>query len=207
MGINMVKFSIPRIKVSSQILQLISEIDEFKGRWSLLGQLSSERLQVLRTVATIESVGSSTRIEGSKLTDQEVEKLLSGLSTDSFKSRDEEEVAGYAEAMNILFESYQEIPLTENYIKQFHGILLKFSSKDVHHRGEYKKVSNNVEVFDADGKSIGIVFEAATPFDTPLQMKELIQWTNESFDHHLEHPLLIIALFVLYFLAIHPFQD
>lgn len=138
--------------VSHEILALVAETDEFKSKWTALKNLSPERLMALRHVATIESVGSSTRIEGVILSDREVEKLLSGLQTYSVKSRDEEEVAGYAEAMDLIFESWQEISLTENHVKQMHSVLLKFSGKDKMHRGEYKKSSNNVVAFGTDGK-------------------------------------------------------
>lgn len=172
--------SIEKIKVefspTHEILNLISGIDEFKGKWEVLQNLSPERLSALRRVATIESVGSSTRIEGVKLTDKEVETLLSNLKQYSFKSRDEEEVAGYAEAMEFVFESWQEISLTENNLKQLHSVLLKFSSKDVSHRGSYKKLSNNVVAFDAHGKEIGVVFETASPFETPLAMERLVNF-------------------------------
>ncbi|HRZ79934.1 MAG TPA: Fic family protein, partial [bacterium] len=117
---------------------------------------------------------------GVKLTDSEIEALLRGINTRSFTSRDEEEVAGYSEAMKMIFESFNYIDLTENHIKQLHQVLLKFSSKDMRHRGEYKKFPNHVEAFDRDGVSIGIVFETATPFETPAKMKELVEWTGEN---------------------------
>ena len=195
------------IKITREILRLIAEIDEFKGQWKALGNLAPERLDALKKVATVESVGSSTRIEGAKLTDLEVEKLLAGLEIGAFHSRDEEEVAGYAEAMNLVFGSFRQIPVTENYIKQLHSILLKFSSKDVRHRGEYKKLPNNVEAFDQNGKSLGVIFETATPFNTPQEMTALIDWTVSSLEAEELHPLLIIAVFIVHFLAIHPFQD
>lgn len=125
----------------------------------------------------------------------------------SFKSRDEEEVAGYAGAMELIFESWQDISLTENHLKQLHSVLLKFSSKDVSHRGEYKKLSNNVVAFDASGAEIGVVFETASPFETPLAMEKLVNWIGETLEQKSVHPLLIIAVFVVCFLAIHPFQD
>lgn len=190
-----------------EMLNLISEIDEFKGKWNVLQNLSPERLSALRHVATIESVGSSTRIEGGKLTDREIETLLSNLKQYSFKSRDEEEVAGYAEAMKLIFESWQEITLTENHLKQLHSTLLKFSSKDTAHRGNYKQLSNNVVAFDADGKEIGIVFETASPFETPFEMESLIKWLIQKIENKTIHPLLIIGVFIVCFLAIHPFQD
>ena len=190
-----------------EMLNLIAEIDEFKGKWNVLQNLSPERLSALRHVATIESVGSSTRIEGVKLTDREIETLLSNLKQYSLKSRDEEEVAGYAEAMELIFESWHEITLTENHLKQLHSVLLKFSSKDTTHRGNYKQLSNNVVAFDAGGKEIGIVFETASPFETSFEMEKLIEWLNRTIENNTIHPLLIISVFVVCFLAIHPFQD
>ncbi len=190
-----------------EILKLISGIDEFKGKWMMLKNLSPERLRALRRVATIESVGSSTRIEGVKLSDREVETLLSNLKQYSFKSRDEEEVAGYAEAMELVFTSWREIDLTENHVKQLHSVLLKFSGKDVSHRGGYKKLSNNVIAFDADGREIGVVFETASPFETPFEMEKLLDWLNRTIENKEVHPLLTTAVFTVCFLAIHPFQD
>jgi len=199
--------NIQSINITPQILSLIAELDEFKGAWRALGQLAPEQLISLKRVATIESIGSSTRIEGSKLTDREVEVLLSNLEIKKFATRDEQEVAGYAEVMNTVFQHYRDIPLTENYIKQLHRDLLEFSEKDNRHRGEYKKHTNHVEAFDADGKSLGVVFETATPFDTPFRMEELVAWTKEAIEKKSLHLLLIIAIFIIVFLAIHPFQD
>jgi Fic family protein len=165
--------SIRNITITPEILKLIAEIDEFKGRWTAIATLAPEKLTALRRVATIESVGSSTRIEGSKLSDAEVEALLSGLQTRTFSTRDEEEVAGYADVMDMIFDASDSITVTENHIKQLHGTLLKYSSKDQDHRGEYKTVTNHVEAFGPDGTSLGVVFETATPFETPGWMKEL----------------------------------
>ncbi len=194
-------------KITNEHINLISDIEAFKGRREMLNILTPDRLSLLKHVATIESVGSSTRIEGAKLTNSEVEKLFKGLKTTSFKSRDEEEVAGYAEAMDLIFESYREIPIDENHIKQLHQELLKYSSKDSKHRGRYKKLSNNVEAFAENGKSLGIIFETASPFDTPFKMPGLVQWYIEETNKRDLHSLLIIAIFLVNFLAIHPFQD
>jgi Fic family protein len=195
------------LQITPELLAIISEIDEFKGAWRAFGTLAPDRLSALRRVATIESIGSSTRIEGSKLSDREVEKLLSRLEIQSFASRDEQEVAGYAEVMELGFRSWQDISITENHIKQLHRDLLKYSEKDDHHRGEYKKASNSVAAFDEDGKQIGIVFETASPFDTPRFMNELIEWLYRAQSDRQLHPLLIVAIFIVVFLAIHPFQD
>ncbi len=195
------------ITITPEILKIISEIDEFKGAWRALGTLAPERLSALRHVATIESIGSSTRIEGSKLSDREVEALLRNLEIKQFDTRDAQEVAGYADVMETVFQSWSDIPISENHIKQLHRDLLVYSSKDERHRGEYKTNSNSVAAFDADGKQVGIVFETASPFDTPKLMTELIEWVNEVKDESDLHPLLIIAIFIVVFLEIHPFQD
>ncbi len=195
------------IHITPEILSLIAQIDEFKGVWRTLGTLAPDRLSALRRVATIESIGSSTRIEGSKLSDREVERLLSNLVIQSFETRDEQEVAGYAELMDLVFESWPNIPFNENHIKQLHQILLRHSDKDSRHRGQYKTNSNSVAAFDENGNQIGIVFETATPFNTPHLMAELVTWVKDEREQKTLHPLLIIAIFVVVFLEIHPFQD
>jgi len=195
------------IKITQELLLLVTEIDEFKGKWRALNTLAPDRLAALRKIATIESVGSSTRIEGARLSDRQVQELLANVGKENFASRDEQEVAGYAEVMDAIFSSWESIPFTENYIKQFHKMLLKYSPKDDRHRGEYKKLSNSVQAFDADGNSLGIVFETTSPFDTPRQMAEIVTWTADHLISPEIHPLLTISVFVVRFLAIHPFQD
>lgn len=198
---------IDTIQITSELLVLISEVDEFKGAWRALGTLAPERLKALRHVATIESIGSSTRIEGNQMTDREVDRLLSNLEIQRFSSRDEQEVAGYAKVMEAVFQAWAEIPISENHIKQLHRDLLSHSEKDERHRGEYKTLRNDVGAFDSAGNMIGIVFETATPFDTPRRMSELVKWLNDARELKSIHPLLIVAVFIVTFLEIHPFQD
>ena len=193
--------------ITPDLLRLIAEVDEFKGAWKVTRNLSPERLQSLRHVATIESIGSSTRIEGAKLSDGQVEALLQGIETQSFGTRDEQEVAGYAQAMDMVFAHSDDLKLTENYIKQLHRELLRYSSKDEFHRGEYKKFSNNVEAFDEVGQSLGVVFETSSPFDTPREMEDLVKWARDSIEDKSLHPLIVVGVFAVVFLAIHPFQD
>lgn len=199
--------SIESLVITREILSFIAEIDEFKGAWRALGALAPERLSALRRVATIESIGSSTRIEGSKLSDTEVERLLSNLEIGAFASRDEQEVAGYAQVMETIFAHHDAISLTENHVKQLHRDMLAFSEKDQRHRGSYKTLPNNISAFDADGKEVGVIFETATPFDTPRRMSELIEWTRAALAERTLHPLLVTAVFSVVFLEIHPFQD
>ncbi len=195
------------LKITPEILSLIAELDEFKGTWRALGTLAPERLSALRRVATIESIGSSTRIEGSKLSDKEISYLLMNLEIRKFETRDEQEVAGYAKAMETVFAHANELTVTENHVRQLHRDLLIYSDKDEWHRGAYKINSNNVMAFNADGKEIGLVFETATPFDTPRLITELVEWTRTTLDENHLHPLLAIAIFAVVFLQIHPFQD
>jgi len=188
-------------------ITLIAGIDEFKGYWRGLSIFPRETLAKLRVLATIESIGSSTRIEGARLSDAEVDALLSGLSPASFRSRDEQEVAGYADAIRLIHESYDDIPLTENNIKFLHKVLLKHSTKDRWHLGNYKTHPNHVAAFDENGRQIGIVFETTSPVETPWEMERLVASVSGQLRTGKPHPLLVIGEFVLLFLAIHPFQD
>ena len=173
------------------ILHLL-EIEEFKGSWKAYGNLAPDRLTELQRIATIKSIGSSTRIEGAKLSDKEVARILAGLSTQSFTTRDEQEVAGYAFLMNEIYDSWEEMPLTENIVKQMHSLLLRFSDKDERHRGCYKNVENSVAAFDHAGHVVGVVFETAS---------------NRQFLERNLPPVIVIGMFTAAFLAIHPFQD
>lgn len=200
--------NIKNIHITPDMLKKISEIDSFKTTWNGgLVRLRPEQLKSMRRIATIESVGSSNRIEGNQMSDTQIETLLRNINKTSFKSRDEEEVAGYADLINTIFDDFATIPLNENYIKQLHKILLRYSGKDLRHRGEYKKDSNRVAAFDANGDEIGSIFETATPFDTPRLMTELVGRTRRNLADGYLHPIIVIGAFIVHFLAIHPFTD
>jgi len=189
------------------MLRLVASIDEFKGEWQTHGKLDPDRLSSLRRVATIESIGSSTRIEGVHLNDAEIEKLLGNLQTESFQSRDEQEVAGYAYVMETIQAAWQDIEVSENILLQLHRDLLRYSSKDERHRGGWKTLPNHVAAFDAEGNQISLVFETATPFETPELTRQLLDWLCRETSNPILHPLIRIAIFKVAFLAIHPFQD
>jgi Fic family protein len=195
------------IQITPEILGLVASIIEFEAAWRALGTLAPDRLSALLRVATIESIGSSARIEGGRLSDRDVERLLSNPQTHTFSTRDEQAVAGYAKVMERVFTSWQDIALTENHIKQLHRDLMINSEKDAWHRGHYKTSTNSVVAFDENGKQLGVVFETATPFNTPRLMNELVTWFDEERDAGRAHPLLLIGLWVVVFLEIHPFQD
>jgi hypothetical protein len=151
------------IQITPEIPGLAANIDEFKGAWRALGPLAPDRLSALLRVATIESIGSSTRIEGGRLSDRDVERLLSNPQFHTFSNRDEQAAAGYAKGMERVFRSWQDIALTENHIKPLHRDLLIHSEKDAWHRDHYKTSSNSVVAFDENGKQLGVVFETASP--------------------------------------------
>ena len=138
--------------------------------------------------------------------DDDVAKVLQGLKVDRFRARDEAEVRGYAELLQLVFDSHADLSLTENHLKQLHQILLAHVPKDERHRGEYKKFDNHVEARHPDGR-VEVVFRTAPPFDTPRHMTELVAATDEAVQGDELHPLITIARFIVEFLAIHPFQD
>jgi Fic family protein len=193
-------------KTMQRLIKCIGIIDSFRGYWEGIEKNENRYLKQLRHIATIESIGSSTRIEGATLTDKEVEKLLHSLKVSKLKSRDEQEVVGYYEVLDVILDSHTDIRLTENYIKQLHNMLLKQSSKDSRHRGEYKSLSNQVVANYPGGKQ-SVIFKTTVPHLVKKEMQELVNWTNKAFEQGELHPLIIIGAFVYEFLSIHPFQD
>ncbi len=196
-----------RLRPSSSLLRRVAEIDEFKGRWHALRHLAPDRLGSLQRIATVESVASSTRIEGVTLTDEQVHDLLRSVAKATLNTRDEQEVAGYAAAMDLVFESFHALALTENHILQLHSVLLGRSEADAAHRGAYKRFPNSIEAIDAAGRSLGVLLATTPPLETPREMQALLAATREALAADEHHPLFVIALFVVRFLAIHPFQD
>ena len=193
-------------KTIQKIIQSIGKIDAFKGRWGSIENKSDRYLRELRKIATIESIGSSTRIEGAVLTDEEVQQLLKNIKVTDLKSRDEEEVFGYYEALDIILDNASNIELSESYILQLHSLLLKYSSKDQRHKGAYKNLPNSVVANYPDGNQ-RTIFNTTAPHLTQKEMQEMIGWVNNALQESTVHPLLVIGLCVYEFLSIHPFQD
>lgn len=189
-----------------EVTRLLGEIDEFKGHWRRVKELNADRLGELRRITTIESAASSTRIEGAEVSDAEVAQVLQGLSIDSFRARDEAEVRGYGDLLEMIYHSFDEIALTENHIMQLHSVLLHHTEKDERHRGRYKTIDNHVEATHPDGRK-EILFHTESPFATPTRMSELVAATNDAFASAQVHPLVVVARFIVDFLAVHPFQD
>ena len=185
----------------------IAKIDGLNGQWISGVKLDAQVLSRLKKSVLITSTGSSTRIEGSRLSDEDVEKLMKGIDIQKFTDRDIQEVKGYFELLENVFNSYKSIKFSENTIKHFHQELLKYVEKDKLHRGEYKKQENKVHMVNEKGESIGVLFDTTPAYLTPKEMQELCEWTEQALVEKKYHPLLVIANFLVEFLQIHPFSD
>jgi Fic family protein len=194
-------------KTSQKIFNLISEINELRAGFKIQTNLSPQVIDRMTKSVLITSSGASTRIEGSHLTDKQVKELFQNHKIQKFKTRDQQEVAGYLELLAIVFDNWESINFSENTIKQFHAILLKYSDKDSRHKGVYKFGSNRVEAREADGTLIGIIFDPTPPHLVPIEMQELVDYTIKELSTKEIQPILIIANFIFEYLAIHPFQD
>ena len=189
------------------IVALLAEIDGIRGEFKGGLRMTPQAITNLKRSTLITSAGASTRIEGAKLTDEEVEKVMHGLAVSKFSDRDSQEVQGYLETLQNVFDSFQTLPLRESVITSLHNQLLKYSHKDDTHRGGYKKTENTVGVLGPDGKVAKIMFETTPAFLTAKEMQELVEWTQDAMEKNRFHQLLIIANFIVEFLKIHPFED
>lgn len=189
------------------IVALLAEIDGIRGEFKSGLRMTPQAITNLRKSTLITSAGASTRIEGAKLTDEEVEKIMRGLAVSKFADRDSQEVQGYLETLQNVFDAFQTLPLREGVIQSLHKQLLKYSTKDDIHRGSYKKKENTVGVLGPDGKVAQIMFQTTSKLLTPKETQELVEWTHETLEKNRFHHLLIIANFIVEFLKIHPFED
>ncbi len=193
-------------KTNQEILKTIGFIDGFRGKWNQIGGKESRYLNELRQIATIESIASSTRIEGSKMSNEEVEDFVNSIKITSFKTRDEQEVFGYYDTLNLILDAFHSIDISENHIHQLHKTLLNKSKKDYRHRGKYKTLSNKVVANYPDG-SQKVIFNTTEIHLVQSEMKLIIEWTNNAIENEEIHPLIVIATFIYEFLSIHPYQD
>lgn len=193
--------------IPPEIISKLGHIDELKGRWIAGAQLSPQVLGRLKRSVLITSTGASTRIEGAGLSDEDVEKLMQGIDIQKFTNRDKQEVGGYYELLENVFDSWKKLSFNESAIKHFHQELLKYAEKDETHRGEYKKQENKVHMVDSAGTSLAVLFDTTEAWRTPKEMQELVEWTQEALREKKYHPLLVVGNFLVEFLAIHPFQD
>lgn len=189
------------------IVAFLTAIDEVRGAFRVGLRMTPQAITSLRKSVLVTSAGASTRIEGSKLSDEEVKKIMQGLSLQKFADRDSQEVQGYLETLQNIFDSFQKLALRESTITSLHKELLKYSTKDDLHRGEYKHKENVVGIVDDEGKVAKIMFKTTPAWQTPAEMTELVEWTSDALEKERFHPLLIIGNFIVEFLKIHPFED
>lgn len=187
-----------------KLIGIISQIDRFDASWTSIQRKEGQSLKQLKSIATVRSVGASTRIEGSKMSDEEVNVLLKEIDISKLEDRDSQEVVGYFEAFDIISESFASIEITENSLKNLHNILMKYSKKDEWHKGNYKQHSNAVEAKYPDGTKQIIFQTTEAGFPTEDAMRNLIDWY---LNDKITHPLVKCGLFTYEFLSIHPFQD
>ena len=192
------------IDLNWRLIGLISQIDRFDASWTLIESRERQSLKQLKSIATVRSVGASTRIEGSRMSDREVEVLLKEIDISKLEDRDSQEVVGYFQTLDLISESYMEIDISESSLKSLHNILLKYSQKDGWHKGDYKQHSNAVEAQYSDGTKQVIFQTTEAGYPTQDAMRELIDWYKT--DNEI-HPLVKCALFAYEFVSIHPFQD
>lgn len=190
-----------------EIWQNVAAIDELKGRWTASANLHPQVLTRLKRSVLITSTGSSTRIEGAVMSDEDIEKLMRGVSIEKFKDRDIQEVKGYFELLQNIFDSWQSLAFNESTIKHFHKEMLKYVLKDKQHRGNYKTMENKVHMINEKGQSIDVLFDTTPAYFTPIAMQELVEWTQKTVKEKSYHPILTIGNFIVEFLQIHPFQD
>ncbi len=193
-------------KTSQKLFSIVARIDQFKGKWQQIENKENRYLKELRSIATIQSIGSSTRIEGATLSNAEVESLMKITKITSFKTRDEQEVAGYYEALELILDQYAYIELSISNIKSLHNQLLKHSDKDEKHKGEFKKFTNKVVATYPDGTQ-RVIFNTTEPLLVDKEMNEMVDWGNRELPNPDFHSLFVIATIVYEFLSIHPFQD
>ena len=192
---------------NEQIYKRVADIDAIKKSWHLTGKLAPQTIKRLTQSVLVTSTGASNRIEGNRLTDVEVEQLYKNMRIKKFKTRDEQEIAGYLECLTFVFEHYQDIKLNESLIFQLHQNMLKHSEKDSYHRGKYKSGENRVEAKDPSGRVVGTIFNPTPPYLVQKEMQELLSWYHWASSNRVRHPLVLIANFIFEYLAIHPFQD
>jgi len=187
-----------------KLIEAISLPDRFDASWAAIEKREGKGLKQLKSIATVRSVGASTRIEGAMMSDEEVKVLIEKISIAKLEDRDSQEVAGYFEVLDLVSESYPDMDITESTIKNLHNILMKHSAKDAWHKGNYKQHSNAVEATRPDG-SKQIVFETTPPgFPTDEAMRKLVDWWHADTE---TQAIVKCAIFCYDFVSIHPFQD
>ena len=189
-------------KWDSEILGLIAAIYKFAGKQELYLKQRPDELEKLVEIAKIQSTEASNAIEGIVTTNTRIKQLVEEKTTP--KNRDEEEIAGYRDVLNIIHESFNAIPITQNYILQLHKILCSHMNNPL--AGRTKNVQNYISATYPDGHT-EVLFTPLAPFETPEALDRICEEYNRVIGNYEVEPLLAIPIFIHDFLCIHPFND
>lgn len=190
-------------KWDTDTVNYIAQTYQMKGKQDLYLKQKPAQLGRLVEIAKIQSTEASNAIEGIHTTSTRLKQLLQERTLP--KNRDEEEIAGYRDALNVIHESFEYIPITPNYILQLHGILYSHSTKRAI-GGTFKTVQNYISATDEQGKSVSI-FTPLSPYETPIAIEQICNELNSALAHKEIDPLILIPTFIHDFLCIHPFLD
>ncbi len=185
-----------------ETLNYIGLIHEFKGRQQLYLSQKPDELDKLVEIAKRQSTEASNEIEGIKTTDQRLKKLVEDKTTP--KNRSEKEILGYKNALSLIHEAYEYMPIRPNYILQLHKELYSFM--DVSFGGRFKDTPNEIDAVYTDGTK-KVIFKPLDPFETPFAIECLCEEYNKAISSYGLDPLIIIPVFIHDFLCIHPFND
>lgn len=188
--------------IDTEILGYIAKIHECKGRQELFVRQKKDKLEKLVEIAKIQSTESSNKIEGIVSTNTRIKQLVQDKTTP--RNRDEKEIMGYRDVLNIVHENYEYIPITPNYILQLHKYLYQYANPDF--GGKFKNVQNYIVASMNDGSS-RTLFTPLSPVETPNAIQELCDTFNNAINRGEIEPLLLIINFIKDFLCIHPFND
>ena len=188
--------------LTSEIVSMLTQIHEFKGKQNLFIESSTDALTALVEIAKIQSTEASNKIEGIYTSDDRIKKLA--LSKANPQNRAEEEIAGYRDVLNTIHSNHDGIPLKPNIILQLHRDLYRYNT--VTYGGQYKNVDNVIAEEDSEGNKF-VRFQPVEAWEVPENMESLCAAYNEAIALEEINPLLAISMFVLDFLCIHPFND
>ena len=188
--------------LTPKIVAMLTQIHEYKGEQALFIEAKADVLTKLVEIAKIQSTESSNKIEGIFTTDARLKALV--MDKTRPKTRNEREIAGYRDVLNTIHDSYEYIPPKPSTILQLHRDLYKFGSYDV--GGKYKSADNIIEEEDEQGNKF-VRFKPVPAWETPENINSLFEAFNEQMDKGQADPLILIPMFILDFLCIHPFSD
>ena len=190
------------IKWDNEVLGLVAQIHEYKGKQALFLKQKPATLEKLVEIAKIQSTEASNKIEGIVTTATRIKQLCDQKTTP--RNRDEEEISGYRDALSLIHESYEYIPIKSSYILQLHQVLYRYSQRSI--GGRFKNTQNYITEIKESGEQI-VRFMPLDPFETPTAIEKMCESFNRETDACEVDPLILIPAFIVDFLCVHPFND